>query len=83
MRNVIVTGGSHGIGLGIVHCLAKAGYRVMAVAREESPLLREAIDEAARSGTGPIGLAAVAYLLSDGARNVIGTVVTVDAGSTA
>ena len=44
MGNVIVTGGSRGIGLGIVRCLAKTGYRVMAVARKESPELREAID---------------------------------------
>jgi 3-oxoacyl-[acyl-carrier protein] reductase len=58
MRNVIVTGGSRGIGLGIVRCLAKAGYRVMALARKESPPLRDAIAEAASSGTGPIGFAA-------------------------
>jgi 3-oxoacyl-[acyl-carrier protein] reductase len=58
MGNVIVTGGSRGIGLGIVCCLAKAGYRVMALARRESPELREAIEEAANSGTGSIGFAA-------------------------
>src|SRR5580692_5172014 len=53
--NVIVTGGSRGIGLGIVRCLAKTGYRVMALARKESPELRAAIDEAASRGTGAIG----------------------------
>ena len=58
MGNVIVTGGSRGIGLGIVRCLAKAGYRVMAIARKESPELREAIGESASSGTGSIGFAA-------------------------
>ena len=63
MGNVIVTGGSRGIGLGIVRRLAKTGYRVMALARKESPELREAIAEAARSGTGSIGF--VAYDLSD------------------
>src|SRR3984957_7060562 len=63
MGNVIVTGGSRGIGLGIVRRLAKAGYRVMALARKESPGVRQAIDEAARSGTGSIGFAA--YDLSD------------------
>ncbi len=61
--NVIVTGGSRGIGLGIVRCLAKAGYGVMALARNESPALREAIGEAARSGTGSIGF--VAYDLAE------------------
>ncbi len=58
MRNVIVTGGSRGIGLGIVRCLAKTGYSVIALARRESPELREAIDEAASSGTGSIAFAA-------------------------
>jgi 3-oxoacyl-[acyl-carrier protein] reductase len=63
MGNVIVTGGSRGIGLGIVRCLAKTGYRVMALARKESGELRAAIDEAARSGTGSIGF--TAYDLAD------------------
>ena len=63
MRNVIVTGGSRGIGLGIVRCLANRGYRVMAIARKESPELREAALEAASSGTGSIGFAA--YDLSE------------------
>jgi 3-oxoacyl-[acyl-carrier protein] reductase len=58
MSNVIVTGGSRGIGLGIVRCLAKSGYHVMALARKESAELRAAIDEATSSGTGSIGFAA-------------------------
>jgi len=66
MRNVIVTGGSRGIGLGIVRCLAKAGYRVMAVARKESPELRAAAHEAASSGTGSIGFAAYDLAETDG-----------------
>ena len=36
MANVIVTGGSRGIGLGLVRRLAKAGYRVMALARKRA-----------------------------------------------
>jgi 3-oxoacyl-[acyl-carrier protein] reductase len=66
MGNVIVTGGSRGIGLGIVRHLAKAGYRVMALARKESPELREAIDEAARSGTGSIAFTAHDLAETDG-----------------
>src|SRR5262249_49158066 len=66
MRNVIVTGGSRGIGLGIVRRLARTGYRVTALARKESPELREAIDEAARSGTGTIGFAAYDLAETDG-----------------
>jgi 3-oxoacyl-[acyl-carrier protein] reductase len=42
MRNVLVTGGSRGIGLAIVRRLASAGYNVIAVARRESEELREA-----------------------------------------
>jgi 3-oxoacyl-[acyl-carrier protein] reductase len=42
MRNVLVTGGSRGIGLAIGHKLAAAGYNVIAVARRESEELRDA-----------------------------------------
>lgn len=54
MRNIIVTGGSRGIGLGIVRRLATTGYSVMALARKESPELREAVDQAASRGAGSI-----------------------------
>ena len=36
MRNILVTGGSRGLGLGIGSRLAAAGYHVPAVARKES-----------------------------------------------
>jgi 3-oxoacyl-[acyl-carrier protein] reductase len=52
-----VTGGSRGIGLGIVRRLAKTGYKVMAIARKESPELREAIAEAASTSGSAIGFA--------------------------
>jgi 3-oxoacyl-[acyl-carrier protein] reductase len=44
MRNVLVTGGSRGIGLAIARKLAAGGYNVIAVARRESEELREAAD---------------------------------------
>ena len=66
MGNVIVTGGSRGIGLGIVRCLAKSGYSVLALARKECPELRAAIEEAARRGTGSIGFAAYDLAETDG-----------------
>src|SRR5438874_2040337 len=50
MRNVVVTGGSRGIGLAIATTLAAAGYRAIAIARTESEELRCAI--AARDGQG-------------------------------
>src|SRR5262249_45637869 len=45
---------------------ATAGHNVMALARKESPELREAIDEAARRGTGAIGFAACDLAETDG-----------------
>jgi NAD(P)-dependent dehydrogenase (short-subunit alcohol dehydrogenase family) len=120
MRNVIVTGGSRGLGLGIARSLAGVGYRVVAIARRQSDQLPAAIGDAG-GGQGllnfwPFGLAkvgdlanlvkairkefglmpsgpvlsipkgprvwtlptAVEFLLAD-----TGTVLTVDAGSTA
>jgi 3-oxoacyl-[acyl-carrier protein] reductase len=49
MRNVLVTGGSRGIGLSIARRLA-SGYNVIAVARRESSELREAIGELKAGG---------------------------------
>src|ERR1700751_157172 len=45
MRDVLVTGGSRGIGLEIARRFATAGYHVTAVARRESDDLRQAMDE--------------------------------------
>jgi 3-oxoacyl-[acyl-carrier protein] reductase len=46
MRNVVVTGGSRGLGLGIARKLAAEGYHVIAVARNETQTLTAAIREA-------------------------------------
>jgi 3-oxoacyl-[acyl-carrier protein] reductase len=54
MHNVLVTGGSRGIGLAIARRLADAGYNVIAVARRESEDLREAVGAAAKQGSGRI-----------------------------
>jgi 3-oxoacyl-[acyl-carrier protein] reductase len=45
MRNVVVTGGSRGLGLAIVTALAGAGYRVVAIARKESDELRSVAEQ--------------------------------------
>ncbi len=50
MRNVIVTGGSRGLGLGIGRALTAAGYRVIAVARKENEALTQAMRETAAAG---------------------------------
>ena len=54
MRNVIVTGGSRGLGLGIARDLAGSGHRVLALARRPSDGLTEAAASAAREGRGEI-----------------------------
>jgi 3-oxoacyl-[acyl-carrier protein] reductase len=58
MHNVVVTGGSRGIGLSIARRLAGAGYNVIAVARRESDELRGSIDNAAKQESGRIGFRA-------------------------
>jgi 3-oxoacyl-[acyl-carrier protein] reductase len=58
MRNVLVTGGSRGIGLGIARRLAQSGYRVVAVARKPSDELSAAITAAETDGLGSIHFAA-------------------------
>jgi 3-oxoacyl-[acyl-carrier protein] reductase len=45
MRNVVVTGGSRGLGLAITRRLAASGYGAIAVARKESAQLAAAIAE--------------------------------------
>jgi len=51
MRNVVVTGGSRGLGLGIAARLARSGYNVVAVARKPSEQLDEAVREVNGAGT--------------------------------
>jgi 3-oxoacyl-[acyl-carrier protein] reductase len=63
MHNVLVTGGSRGIGLAIARKIAAAGYNVIAVARSESDELRAAIAEAVKRGRG--GLHFRAFDLSE------------------
>ena len=47
MRNVIVTGGSRGLGLGMASKLAKQGFRAVAIARKENPDLTAAMQKVA------------------------------------
>jgi 3-oxoacyl-[acyl-carrier protein] reductase len=54
MRNVIVSGGSRGLGLAITTTLAAAGYRVVAIARSGSEPLAAAIDDCSQAGQGAI-----------------------------
>jgi 3-oxoacyl-[acyl-carrier protein] reductase len=57
MRNVVVTGGSRGLGLAIARKLAASGYCAIAVARNETKQLAAAVAESASEGTGDIRFA--------------------------
>ena len=54
MPNVIVTGGSRGLGLGIARKLATAGYAVIAIARQESEPLVSAMRDVKRDEKGSL-----------------------------
>jgi 3-oxoacyl-[acyl-carrier protein] reductase len=59
MRNVVVTGGSRGIGLGIALRLTEAGFRAIAIARKESSELAAAMQEARSIQFVPFDLAEI------------------------
>ena len=54
MRNVLVTGASRGLGLGIATALAADGFRVLALARTEGEALVRTVAEAEWAGAGTI-----------------------------
>ena len=54
MRNILVTGGSRGLGLGIAQQLASAGYCVIALARKLNKNLAAAIEGVTRSKQGEL-----------------------------
>src|SRR5262249_26195974 len=66
MRNVIVTGGSRGLGLGIVRKLTSEGYRAIAIARKSNGQLSEAMEEAKRRNAGAIDFVPFDFANVDG-----------------
>lgn len=54
MRNVVVTGGSRGLGLGIAEKLAASGFRVVAIARKTNDRLDQAMAEVAGQDVGSL-----------------------------
>jgi 3-oxoacyl-[acyl-carrier protein] reductase len=54
MRNVVVTGGSRGLGLGIVRRLTAEGYRAIAVARNMNDQLAAAMEQAEQTSPGSL-----------------------------
>jgi 3-oxoacyl-[acyl-carrier protein] reductase len=63
VRNVVVTGGSRGLGLGIARKLVTAGYRVIVVARKETEQLTSAMRENGPANPGSLHF--VAFDLSE------------------
>jgi 3-oxoacyl-[acyl-carrier protein] reductase len=54
MRNVIVTGGSRGLGLGIARELALAGHRVIAIARQSNEQFEAVVSDLKSKGRGEV-----------------------------
>ncbi|HXI38924.1 MAG TPA: SDR family oxidoreductase [Bryobacteraceae bacterium] len=54
MRNVVVTGGSRGLGLGIVRRLTCEGYRTVAIARQMNDQLASAMEHAEQTRRGAL-----------------------------
>jgi 3-oxoacyl-[acyl-carrier protein] reductase len=54
MRNVVVTGGSRGLGLGIVRRLVASGYAALAVARHMNEQLAATLEQAERCRPGSL-----------------------------
>jgi 3-oxoacyl-[acyl-carrier protein] reductase len=54
MRNVVVTGGSRGLGLGIARRLTSDGYRAIAIARKSNDQLAAAMEETKCAQTGAL-----------------------------
>jgi 3-oxoacyl-[acyl-carrier protein] reductase len=71
MRNVIVTGGSRGLGLAIAGKLVQCGYRVLAVARKETDQLATAIKEADRNNTGSLRFVSFDLMATDEIPNLV------------
>jgi len=57
LRNVVVTGGSRGLGLGIAQALAASGFSVIAIARQAGDALPAAMAQVAADGRGALHFA--------------------------
>ncbi len=73
MRNVIVTGGSRGLGLGIARKLTEAGYHVIAVARKQNSELAAAMQKAEIANPGSFHFAPFDLAEIEGISNLVKT----------
>ena len=73
MRNVIVTGGSRGLGLGIALKLIAAGYRVIVVERKPNSALTAAIERAELANPGSLQFVPFDLAEIEGIANLVKT----------
>lgn len=73
MHNVIVTGGSRGLGLGIARRLGASGFQVIAIARNEGDALPEAREQIAREARGALHFRAFDLADVDGLAGLVKT----------
>jgi 3-oxoacyl-[acyl-carrier protein] reductase len=71
VHNVLVTGGSRGLGLGIVQALASSGFRVVAIARTEGGAIAAAREQVAQEGRGELHFRAFDLTDIDGIANLV------------
>lgn len=71
MHNVLVTGGSRGLGLGIVQALASSGFRVVAIARTEGGAIAAAREQVVQEGRGELHFRAFDLTDIDGIANLV------------
>ena len=74
MRNVIVTGGSRGLGLGIARRLTSEGFRAIAIARNKSCQLTSAMEQAEATNPGSFHFIPFDLTEIDGIANLIKTI---------
>jgi 3-oxoacyl-[acyl-carrier protein] reductase len=73
MLNVLVTGGSRGLGLGIAQTLARSGFQVTAIARREGEAMAAAREEVVRDGRGALHFRAFDLADIDGIGDLVKT----------
>lgn len=71
MRNVIVTGGSRGLGLGIALKLALEGYSVIAVARKQTEELKSAMADSGHKNSGQLQFVSFDLAQIEGIPNLV------------
>jgi 3-oxoacyl-[acyl-carrier protein] reductase len=73
MHNVLVTGGSRGLGLGIAQALASSGFRVIAIARAQGGAMAAAKERVAQDGRGALHFRAFDLTNVDGIGDFVRT----------